>query len=197
MKREMKMHDLSYDVASRLLRADFATGQLFWKTRTPDQFASCKNPENSCFAWNGRHAEAEALANEGIGGYRQGSILSRQYTAHRVIWLLHTVHWPTGQIDHINGDKSDNRICNLRTVAQRENMKNRKRPSNNTSGVAGVYWHGKSQKWMAYITLNGVKKSIGYFSVFEDAVAERKAAEKKFGYHANHGRDSVLQIAAG
>ncbi|WP_252233758.1 HNH endonuclease [Clostridium sp. ZS1] len=66
-------------------------------------------------------------------------------------------------IDHINGNKLDNRKCNLRIVNKSQNAMNSKKPKNNTSGVKGVYWDKRSKKWEASIQVNMKKKSLGYF----------------------------------
>jgi len=121
-------------------------------------------------------------------GYRMVRIDWKPYHTHRLIWLYHYGKWPTHQIDHINGDKLDNRLENLRDVDQAENLKNRKIQSNNTSGTPGVSWNKSDQKWYASIKVNGKTKNLGSFKEKERAIALRKAAEIDFGYHPNHGR---------
>ena len=98
-----------------------------------------------------------------------------------------TGEWVT-ELDHINGDRLDNRIENLRPVTRQENLKNQKRSIANTSGVTGVYWDRETGKWRALIRIGGKVKTIGRFLSFEEAVMARKEAERKNGYHANHGR---------
>lgn len=83
-------------------------------------------------------------------------------------------------IDHINGDKLDNRKQNLRTVNKSQNAMNSKKPRNNTSGVKGVYWDKRSEKWEASIQINMKKNCLGYFKNKEDAIQARKKAEIKF-----------------
>lgn len=108
--------------------------------------------------------------------------------AHRVAWALHYGEWPDGQIDHINGDKADNRLDNLRVVTAQGNAKNRPLRSDNTSGHVGVYWVTETKQWMAQIKVDGRQVTIGRYKTFEDAVVARKKAEEVHGYHANHGR---------
>jgi len=110
------------------------------------------------------------------------------YQAHQVAWLLYYGDWPTHGIDHIDGDPSNNRIANLRDVGQPENTKNRSLNRNSSSGVAGVSWCKESQKWRAYVHLNGKPLRLGFFASFNEAVQTRKAAERQYGYHPNHGR---------
>lgn len=83
-------------------------------------------------------------------------------------------------IDHINGDKLNNRKSNLRPVNKSQNAMNSKIPINNTSGVKGVYWDKRSNKWESAIHINGKKKSLGYFKDKEEAIRIRKQAEKDF-----------------
>jgi HNH endonuclease len=167
-----------------MLRYDAETGVLYWKERSPDMF---KNPKSAA-AWNAKYANKPAI--NGIhNGYRYGSLFGRATEAHRIAWALHHGKWPEHHIDHINGDRSDNRIVNLRDVPHRINLRNTKLSNHNTSGVMGVQWKNYAQKWV--VNVGG--EYIGIFASFEDAVAARKAAEKKRGYHQNHGRTKVAK----
>jgi hypothetical protein len=91
-------------------------------------------------------------------------------------------------IDHINGDRSDNRITNLRSVSHSGNTKNAKRRGDNLSGMTGVSFFRPKGTWRARINHNGETILLGYFRTYEEAVAARKAAEKIYEYHENHGR---------
>lgn len=116
----------------------------------------------------------------GGAGYLNIMVCSRKYQAHRLAWLHHFGEWPKLTIDHINRDRSDNRIVNLREVTNKQNGQNRSKSSNNTSGHPGVYWNKQNSKWRATITHNQKYIHLGYFSILEDAVAARKAAEKLY-----------------
>jgi hypothetical protein len=83
------------------------------------------------------------------------------------------------EVDHINHVHNDNRRDNLRIVTRCQNGMNKKIHSNNTSGVTGVYWVKRQQKWFASITAYKKKYNLGYFSEFQDAVVCRKEAEKQ------------------
>jgi len=112
-------------------------------------------------------------------GYYRVSINRKLYAAHRIVWFLVKGEWPTGQIDHINGIGSDNRIENLRVVNSSENNQNKKAPNTNSSGFMGVSWNKKGKKWEARIKLNGKQKYLGYFSTPElayDAYLKAKSA---------------------
>lgn len=96
-------------------------------------------------------------------GYINIKIYRRTYKAHRIAWLYMYGEWPQQQLDHINGNRADNRICNLRSATANENSRNRKTHRNNTSGYKGVTWYARARKWQASICVNGKKKCIGYF----------------------------------
>jgi len=108
------------------------------------------------------------------------------YKVHRLIWLLVHKTWPENQIDHIDGNGLNNRIENLRDVPQAENNKNAKKRKDNTSGHAGVYRF--RDKWQVRIKVSGRLIHLGLFTNLDEAVAARKAAEAKYGFHENHGR---------
>ena len=121
-------------------------------------------------------------------GYTCISFDSTRYQMHRVIWLYVTGSWPKGQIDHINGRRSDNRWCNLRDVTHQNNGKNTKLRSNNKSGLMGVCWAARELRWGSFITDDKKPKHIGFFVDFFEACCARKSAEIKYGFHENHGR---------
>lgn len=88
---------------------------------------------------------------------------------------------PAGKVvDHINHNKLDNRMMNLRACEHKENIRNSKLSKNNTSGVSGVVWHKTQSSWQARIKVNYKTIFLGYFKKFDDAVAVRKDAEKKY-----------------
>jgi hypothetical protein len=81
-------------------------------------------------------------------------------------------------VDHINGNRDDNRVENLRAATRSQNGMNRHHKSR-SSGCVGVYWHKRISKWQASIRKNSVDKHLGYFPSFLDAVAARRAAENR------------------
>jgi hypothetical protein len=188
---KVKRSEVTAKVARELLDYDPATGECRWRERDLKWFASTHRQRQ----WNSKWAGKEAFTTVNPCGYRCGSILEVRVVAHRVAWLLHYGEWPKGDIDHINGTKTDNRIANLRDVTHEENLHNSPRRSTNKSGVTGVFWTERSKKWRAYICLNSRLTHIGYFTDFEEAVAARKAAELRHGYHVNHGREPDASAA--
>lgn len=176
------------ELLCKLLRYEPDTGKLYWRERDVDMFVDGGHTaKHSCAKWNSRFAGKEAFTADSHG-YKVGDIFDRTYKAHRVIWAIVHNEWPD-TIDHINGISDDNRIDNLRSVSQAENLRNAKRPSNNTSGVCGVVWNKAANKWQAQIGTGYKVKNLGLFTDFDEAVAARKTAEIKYGYHENHGRN--------
>lgn len=105
------------------------------------------------------------------GGRRYIGIDGRQYLASRLVWLYVHGEWPSKNVDHINGDAADDRICNLRLAEQSQNMANIGRPAHNTSGFKGVSFDKTRQKWVAQIKENKTHHFLGRFSTPEEAHA--------------------------
>ncbi len=181
----------SQEVLRKLLRYDKATGKLFWNTRPLEFFeGEGHSAPHSRAKWNSRWAGKEALTKMNIG-YRCGTLLYQAVLAHRVIWKWMTGEEPV-EIDHINGNRSDNRWLNLRNVTATENRKNAARRSDNKSGENGVFFNSQHGKWQAGLNVDGRYVYVGRFDDFDAAVAARKAAEADKGYHPNHGRVPVI-----
>jgi len=114
-------------------------------------------------------------------GYRHVKVDGTYYQTHRLVWLWFHGHWPEGQLDHIDQDRSNNSIDNLREVSHLDNHKNQKTPKNNTSGHVGVYARGS--KWQVTIA----NKYYGVFADKLSAVNKAKEVYSSLGYHTNHG----------
>lgn len=166
-----------------LLSYDAESGSFIWLSRPANEFSSVRQ----CKTWNARYAGKKA-GKQSSGGYIQIRVDGRLYAAHRLAWLVTYDVWPVNDIDHINGIRQDNRITNLRDVTRSENMKNAATPRTNTSGVMGVSWMAHIERWAAYIEVDGRRVNLGYYKGLDEAVAARKGAESRYGYHSNHGR---------
>ncbi len=111
-------------------------------------------------------------------GHLQTAINGRSYLNHRLIWLWVHGYFPENDIDHVNRDKLDNRLENLREISHQCNVRNSGNPKNNTSGIKGVCWANGRKKWVAFLTLNGKQISLGTYSDFDNAVCARLAGEQ-------------------
>lgn len=123
-----------------------------------------------------------ALAGADVGsadmyGYRTVRIGKRSYKLHRIIWLHTYGVWPAGDIDHINGKRSDNRLCNLRDVPRRTNLQNQsKAPNNKSTGVLGVYRSKK--RFYARISIDNKSRHLGTFDTVGEASAAYLSAKR-------------------
>lgn len=111
-------------------------------------------------------------------GYLECSIDKKSYLVHRIIWLWYYGYLPESLIDHVDEDKLNNRINNLREASKTCNAQNCGNPKNNKSGVKGVYWCNNSGYWKAQIGVNNRVKHIITTDDFEEAVCARLAAEQ-------------------
>lgn len=115
-------------------------------------------------------------------GYIYIRISGKYYKAHRLAFLYETGKMPINDVDHIDGIKNNNAFLNLRNATRIENSRNRSFQSNNTTGFKGVTFCKYHKKYKAYCSINGVKKSLGYFSTPEEASeAYEKYASSNFG----------------
>ena len=141
------------------------------------------NPETGELRWKknrGRKAKAGDVAGSITSyGYRYIKVKCVGYMAHRVCWALHTnQHIPTDVcIDHINGNRDDNRACNLRLVTYSENSYNRYQQK--TTIRPGVCIHKHRGKFAAYIHIGKKRLHLGYYNTEEDAITARLNAEQE------------------
>jgi hypothetical protein len=184
----MNEESLTQDLLKDLLDYDAITGIFTWKYREKRYFKT----DRAWSSWNSKYAQNEAGSDS--NGYILIGIFYVRYKAHRLAWLYITGRWPKNQIDHINGNGSDNRIENIRDVPQQENQRNASLREDNTSGVTGVSFHLMSGKWRATIRYDDKYVHLGTFGTKMEAVLARKQAEIKHGYHPNHGRKGVISV---
>lgn len=146
--------------------------------------------ETGHFTWvkpTGRRAKAgEHAGSHWPSGYVGIACNGKRYLAHRLAWLFVYGEWPSMDVDHINRNKEDNRISNLRLATRSQNNVNADLRSNNTSGVRGVYWCKRSKRWLARAQRGGRQVHVGAFTTIEQAsraISEAYAAE--FGAFAS------------
>lgn len=156
------MSELSADRVRALLLYDRETGVFTWRVR------------------RGGFANVGSLAGAvGGGGYLHISIDGRLWKSHRLAWLYARGEWPRGEIDHMNGVRTDNRIENLRDVPRELNMQNRRTaPRHSASKLLGASWHKRDKRWCASIHVNGVRLHLGRFATQEEAHAAYVEAKR-------------------
>lgn len=162
-------------------------GKLFWRERLPHYYTD--QPDLAvtlCIAFNRKRVGQEALNQKSSTGYMAGKVFGKHLLAHRVLYAIHHGEWPL-YIDHINGNRMDNRMANLRSVTMDENNRNVSLRSSNTSGISGVQWCKKSKKWRGIIKINKRAIHIGLFESIDEARPIMAAAREKYGFHENHG----------
>lgn len=110
-------------------------------------------------------------------GYLVIGLDRKYFGAHRIIWKMMTGSDPDDQIDHINGNRLDNRWSNLRAANNGQNRWNTKIAKNNTSGIKGVCFDKARDRWVASIAAGGSNKKLGRFKSKQEAIAARRLAE--------------------
>jgi len=157
-----------------VIEYDSATGQFTWR-----QDLGAGRP---------KAGDAAGLAHTSALGCKHIRIKidGRRYYAHRLAWLYVHGAWPADRIDHIDGNGLNNRLANLREATHAENLRNRGKQKNNSSGFKGVYWDRRGGKWRAQIMLNNRMKSLGSFETKEAAHDSYCAACAAF--HGKFGR---------
>jgi hypothetical protein len=152
------------ELCQKLLQEIFSyeNGNLIWKQPT------------------GRRISVGQIAGRDNHGYRMIGLMGKSYLSHRLIFMFHHGYLPP-EVDHIDGNKSNNRIENLRAATHSENLKNQKLKSSNVSGHKNVGWARREQKWRVRLTVNEKDKHIGYFKDRE--LAELVAIEAADLYH--------------
>ena len=145
------------------------------------------NPETGLFTRRVRRWKWQAEEIAGVvtaSGYIAVGVDYKRYPGHRLAWLYVYGQWPESMLDHINCNKADNRIANLRAVDPLTNSENQRsaRRDNKSSGLLGVSWHAGTGKWRAKIHCSGKSVHIGLFH--DPASAHAAYVLKKRELHA-------------
>lgn len=125
------------------------------------------NPDTGVVSW-----KLGAFKGKPAGSLSEGYVRIRfkrkQYRAHRIAWVLFYGEWPTQELDHIDGNRSNNAICNLREVTPTQNAQNK----HTKRGIPmGVSWHKRTKKWQARVMKDYKSIFLGYFDTVEEASA--------------------------
>ena len=184
---------LTVEDVRRFLHYDSDTGRFWWKLRSYDTFyGDGAIPIDRGKVWNQRFAGRRAFTARSLG-YFVGTVTGCKVYAHRVAWAYHYGEIPPEGmlIDHINGDKTDNRIVNLRLVTRQQNIHNK--PSRRgTSKHKGVQWNKNAGKWQAVIRHEGKSRYLGLFDSEDKAAAryieEADLLQGEYAYHNSAGK---------
>ncbi len=157
------------------------------------------NPSTGKFFWNtGRNNQITSGSEAGTvhrTGYVNIIIDRKIYQAHRLAWFFINGYFPEYDIDHLNGDRQDNRFLNLRHVSTKCNMQNQIKSSRNTSGFPGVTWGKKEGKWRGQVGVNGKNISLGFYtSALEAALARLTFEIQCPEWTCNHRSELVKSI---
>lgn len=120
--------------------------------------------------------------------YRRIGINYQDNYCHRLAWL-HEYGYLPKEIDHINGNGLDNRLCNLREVTRKDNNHNQRKSDKNTSGVTGLVWIERYKGWQVQIKYENKNIYLGMSKDKFEAICIRKSAEARLGFHENHGKE--------
>lgn len=157
------------------------------------------DPDTGVFTWRDRRhlpnvgynvacrTAGKVAGSKLQSGYWRIGIGEKQYRAHRLAWL-YVYGWMPTEIDHIDGNRLNNKIENLREVTRAENQRNLRTSSLNTSDHVGVYFNKADKVWVATIGMCYERVYGGRFKTKEEAIFARKCLEQKYGFHKNHGR---------
>lgn len=178
---------MDFDVVREFLDYDPAAGTFIWRARLPRHFLGEGrfSALAECNLWNGRQAGKSAGSVTSSGYLQIKTNRHGHHLAHRLAWLYMTGRWPIMQIDHIDGNRLNNKWSNLREASQSQNSANATaRPS--SSGYRGVSWYKTKNCWRAHIKAQGKGIHLGYFSDPKKAAEAYREAAKK--YHGDFTR---------
>ena len=158
----MKRVDIDIKELQRRLRYDPETGKLYWRVTE-----------------GGHVIEGREAFTADNKGYKRGGFFGTPLYAHVAGWILYHGKLPEGELDHINRNKQDNRIYNLRDVPKSVNQHNSKNRVDNSTGVCGVKRRKDTGRYEAQIQVNGKRQYLGRYQTLPEAIAAREAAEQQ------------------
>ena len=156
------------------------TGSMTWRERPVSMFENHGGRYTAQRSWkmfNTKHAGQPAFDTLCKSGYHTGTLKGYTFSQHRVAWAYVHGYWPAQALDHINRDRADNRIENLRLSTGTLNNHNKKVGArvHQASGFVGVAWYMPAEKWVAYVSKNRKRFHVGYFDDPAEAALARDA----------------------
>lgn len=179
------MKIISQDQLKKYVTYNHNTGEFFHNVRTIDMFSSERNMKK----WNTRYANkvsGRKRTHSNGKSYKYITMNDKEYLAHRMAWLYYYGELPSGHIDHLDGDGTNNKISNLRDVDIATNAKNSRLYKTSKTGVNGVTIHSQNGKYVAKICSDNKTHSLGCYHDFFEACCARKSAERRFNFHINN-----------
>jgi len=141
------------------------------------------NPSNGVFTWKARRCGVRVGKRAGtisaVNGYERIGVKESHHLSHRLAWLYVHGYWPTAEIDHVDRNRTNNRIDNLREATRSENQQNKPVYRNSKTGVKGVNWHKQHRKYIASIQIKKTRKFLGLFGTISEAAAARRVAAEQ------------------
>jgi hypothetical protein len=160
---------LSHQLVSKLLSYDPETGVMHWLED------------------RGRLAKKGYVAGaKDDKGYIRLMLCGKKYRAHQLAFVLMGEQYPA-YVDHINGDRSDNRWSNLRVSDPLNNAKNMRKRKDGNTPFTGVGYMKSHNKWRVRLNHQGESVYIGIYGSLFEAISARESANRKYGFHENHG----------
>lgn len=154
------------------------TGKFYWKERDVLMFSHLKNPLAYQTSWNKSNAGKEAFTATEAWGYKHGSVLNIPVKAHIIAFAMTYGRLPKNDIDHINGQRDDNRIVNIREATRSQNIQNQKPRSDGSVVYKGVIWSKEKNKFRSEIQNKRTRYHLGYFETAELAAHAYNEAAK-------------------
>lgn len=164
---------MDQNLIRKLLRYDRHTGHFYWRARQPALFSELNQSVRNWRVWNKKFAGVRA-GYVSARGYRYIKLGTKLIKEHRLVWLYCHGRHPAGSVDHIDGDRQNNRISNLRLASNSQNGIN-SLVARGASGLRGVRWAKYANKWRVGIKINGRSVHLGYFDDKSEAAAAYEA----------------------
>ena len=151
------------------------------------------DPITGHFTWCSKHHSKRVVVGSRAGsvhkasGYREIALFGRTYKEHILAWFVYYRCWPEGEVDHVDHIRDHNGIANLEQKSHAANARNKARLRNTVSGMQGIWFNKKRDRWVAEITMDGKKVYQKSFRYQSEALEARRLELIRLGFHENHG----------